>query len=128
MTGSTTPPVGYLTTQPPHAQCARLSSSSGTCGPPIRQLGDNDVLVVADRTSTSLIKKTHPNTTVAGRPAQVTTTRTGGQYGADQIVATDIRLSHDEVLRVTAYLGRSATAQHERVVAMVKGATLRSSE
>src|SRR4051812_13568583 len=30
-TGSTTPPAGYLTTQPPHAQC----DGNGSCGPPI---------------------------------------------------------------------------------------------
>jgi hypothetical protein len=30
MTGSTAPPIGYLTTQPPHAQ-----SDDSHCGPPI---------------------------------------------------------------------------------------------
>ncbi len=116
------PPVGYLTTQTPRAQCSRISDTAGRCGPPIDQLGDSDVLVVGTQT---LLEKIRPNTVVAGRPARVTTSSDEAFPGAAQVVHADILLPHHQVLRITAYLGRSASA--ERVLATIKGARLRPS-
>ena len=127
-TGSTTPPVGYLTSQPPQAQCAPADAAGGSCHPPITDLNDHDAMVEADETSTSLIRTIRPNTTVARRPAQIITRRTSRQYGAGQVVETYIRLPLHRVLRLTAYLGSSATSQHHRFLAMVNGATRRPSE
>ena len=124
LTASTTPPVGYLTSQPPQAQCAPADAAGGSCHPPASQLSDKDVLVVAAQTSTSLARNIRPNAIVAGRPARIVTSPAHAEFpGADQIVRADILLLHHQVLTVTAYLGRSA--QVERVVAMLHGARLR---
>jgi hypothetical protein len=119
---SAPPPVGYLTTRPPHAQCARISDTAGRCGLPVDQLGDGDVLVVGAQTWPAKIR---PNTVVAGRPARVTTSTAVAFQGAAQVVQADILLPHHRILRVTAYLGRSASAGG--VLAMLNGARLRPS-
>jgi hypothetical protein len=116
------PPVDYLTTQPPHAQCSRISESAGRCGPPIDKVDDDGVLVVGTQTSTSFIEKVRPNAVVAGRPARVTTSPAGSEYSADQEVRADILLPHHQVLTVIAYVGPSASP--ERVLAMLHGARL----
>jgi hypothetical protein len=106
-------PLGYLTTEAPHAQC-----HANTCGPPVDHLGENDVLVVAEQTSASLIARVHPNATVAGYPAQIQT-RTTGALGANRTVQTDVLLPHHEVLELTSYLGPDASSQ--RIDAMIHG-------
>ena len=73
------PPVGYLTTQPPHAQCSRISDTAGRCGPPVDELGDDDVLVMGTQMP---ISKIRPNSVVAGRPARVTTSAAEAFPGA----------------------------------------------
>lgn len=120
-------PVGFLTTQPPHAQCSPADAAGGPCVPPETQLGDSDVLVVAEQT-TSAVLKVRPDTTVAGRPARLTTLAGEGRYGEGRILETDIWLPRHQVLLVTAYLGRSAANERERVVAMLTGARLPSSQ
>jgi hypothetical protein len=107
-------PVGYLTTQAPRAQC-----HGNTCGPPVSHLGDSDVVVVANRTSTSLTSPIHPNSTVAGRPAQITTS-TGGQFGSSETVEARVLLPHAEILHVQAYLGPVAAAQRQSLLVMLR--------
>jgi hypothetical protein len=106
-------PLGYLTTQTPHAQC-----HENACGAPVNHLGASDVEVLADQSSTSLMRRIHPNTTVAGLPAQIVT-RPDGQFGAHQTVEAFVLLPHHEVLHVTAYLGPHASS--EPLIAMIKG-------
>jgi hypothetical protein len=121
MTGSTAPPIGYLTTQPPHAQC-----DDSHCGPPIDEVGASDVLVMALQSSTSLVRPIRPDTTVAGRPAQLRTSPGENQFGADQILEEDVLLPHHQVLLVTAYLGTAASPERQRFLAMIRNARLRT--
>jgi hypothetical protein len=113
-------PVGYLTTGAPHAQC-----DGNTCGPPVDHLGESDVVVMAEQSTTWDLRAMHPNAIVAGRPAQIRT-RADGQFGASQTVEALVLLPHREVLDVTAYLGPSASAQHEQLLAMIRGGRLRA--
>jgi hypothetical protein len=116
------PPVGYLTTQPPHAQCSRVSDTAGRCGPPVTHLDHDGVLVIGIQTSTSLTGTIRTNTVVAGRPARVTTSRATFP-GADRCVRADILLPHGQVLSVSAYVGPAGSPK--RVLALLNGARLR---
>jgi hypothetical protein len=65
-------PLGFITTQPPVAQCSpgRRPGEVG-CGPPIRKLGDEDTLVEVE-TARVQAGDFRPNAAVAGRPAMLT--------------------------------------------------------
>jgi hypothetical protein len=123
-TGGTPVPVGYMTTQTPHAQCSGAADSTGgRCHPPVDQLGDKDVLVFGGQTSRRLMRKLRPNTTLAGRPARVTTSPGEGTYGESKVLNADLLFPHREVLEVTAYLGPSASAKP--IITMLEHGRLR---
>jgi len=105
-------PLGFLTTEAPHAQC-----QADTCGPPVDHLGERDVLVVAEQSSRSRVARIRPNTTVAGLPAEIQTRPTGA-VGASQAVRAFVLLPHREVLEVTSYLGPDASSKH--LLAMIR--------
>ena len=116
-------PLGFLTTQPPIAQCRPDSHGNIGCHAPIDRLGDNDALVSVNEIG-GPFETFRPHTTIAGRPAQWCVARGWAAGGVPASTCADIMIGTNDLVRVTGYFGKDASALKQVVRRMIVRSTI----
>lgn len=118
-------PIGYVTTQRPGPQCHAIAGG-GSCGPPIDELGDHDVLVIVDEAGRSFVPPAVHTTTIDGRPASLPDSASPARNtsGGSYEMTAQIRQRNRNVLVISAYLRSDDPATEHTVLQMMRSVRL----
>jgi hypothetical protein len=122
-TGISVVPLGYMTTQPPIAQCRSNSHGEYGCGAPVDRLGDHSALVIVNELGAPF-ETFRPSTTIAGRPAQWCVAKGWAAGGVPADTCADILVRPGDLVRVTGYFGPNASGSKQAVRRMILGSSI----